>query len=84
MNELELVLLSYHVGNFCKEFEPIWRKMILEDRGSSMRWWIIREPSLALSEIMTIAILFHLSKLWTFKDYYLKKVLLWRYFFQNL
>ncbi|MGR3912865.1 MAG: hypothetical protein QRY71_06145 [Candidatus Rhabdochlamydia sp.] len=43
MNELPLF---YPFDNCYKEFEPVWKKMILEDRGSSMRWWITREPSL--------------------------------------
>ncbi|CAM0117395.1 hypothetical protein RSOCI_03485 [Rhabdochlamydiaceae symbiont of Dictyostelium giganteum] len=37
MKELELITLFYHVDNFCKMFEPIWEKKLLEGPTSSSR-----------------------------------------------
>jgi hypothetical protein len=58
------------IDDFCKSFEPQFRKHLLA-AGSIQRR---RNCSLCLSEVMTIIISFHLSGYRTFKDYYLRSV----------
>ncbi len=57
------------VDDFCKKFVPIWEKGML-DNGKKR----IRKSKLTLSEVMTIQILFQLSGIRTFKDFYLRYV----------
>jgi len=54
------------VDDFCQQFEPLWHKHCLVS-GSKQR---NRARELALSEIMTILILFHHSHYRTFKAFY--------------
>lgn len=54
------------VDDFCKEFEASWRSFSKE-HGLRKRF---RCDVLALSELMTIAIMFHLSHIRTFKAFY--------------
>jgi len=54
------------VDDFCRSFEPIWHTHCLAN-GAKQR---IRARTLALSEIMTILILFHHSHYRTFKAFY--------------
>lgn len=56
-----IVTIFYYVDNFCKEFET---KLLPAKKPVGPK------PRMTLSEIMTIAIYFHYSKLRTFKDYY--------------
>ena len=58
------------VDDFCKEFEPEWRKAQLEHNPPKKDSRKKRSSSMALSEIMTITIFFHHSRFRTFKDYY--------------
>jgi len=61
-----LTTIFYHVDNFCKELEKFLKvKTISENRKNSGR-----RPQLTMSEIMTITIYFHHSRMRTFKDYY--------------
>lgn len=54
--------------DFCKDFDLIWKKHLLESaKGYAGKK---RSAGLCNSEIMTICIPFHLSKIRTFKDYY--------------
>jgi hypothetical protein len=62
--------LFYDVDNFCNEFEPVLNKSLI-DEGKKQR---IKESSLALSEVMTIVILFHSSNFRHFKGYYTEYV----------
>lgn len=54
------------VDDFCQSFEPRWRRLCLTS-GSKQR---TRARSLALSEMMTLLILFHQSHYRTFKAFY--------------
>ena len=58
------------VDDFCKEFEPTWKNYLLAStpKQDSRKK---RAPNLTMSEIMTILIYFHHSKMRTFKDYYI-------------
>ena len=58
------------VDDFCQVFEPRWHKHCLT-RGTKQR---TRRRELALSEIMTILILFHSSHYRTFKAFYTEDV----------
>ena len=70
-----IVTIFYHVDNFCKEFE----KKLLPNKKS-----VGPKPRMTLSEIMTIAIYFHYSKLRTFKDYYQRIRTWYRGYFNRL
>ena len=58
------------VDDFCRHFEPFWHKQLVTS-GSSRR---NRARELALSEIMTILILFHQSHERNFKAFYINCV----------
>jgi hypothetical protein len=75
MDEDSLITVFCSIDDFCQGFEPDWNRILLEQNTSSNRWWTTREPKLLLSELMTIAVLFHSSGFRTFKDYYLYCVL---------
>lgn len=63
---MELVSLFYLVDEFCKDFEPRWRRHLLSS-GIAQR---IKPSAISLSEILTIVIWFHASNHKTFKQYY--------------
>jgi hypothetical protein len=63
-----LVPIFCLVDDFCKAFDPLWKKHLLASSNGDAR--NKRSPGLSNSEIMTIVIYFHLSKMRTFKDYY--------------
>src|ERR1700736_3903530 len=67
---MELVALFYLIDEFCKEFEPKWRKQRIAS-GLAQRNKPCRLP---LSEILTIIVWFHYSDYRTFKRYYLDVV----------
>ncbi len=58
------------VDDFCLQFEPVWHKHCLTS-GTTQRQ---RKRDLALSEIMTILILFHTAHYRTFKAFYTEYV----------
>jgi hypothetical protein len=58
------------VDDFCQQFEPKWRRLCLISRTKQR----MRARSLALSEMMTILILFHQSQYRTFKAFYTNHV----------
>ncbi|MEL7431994.1 MAG: IS982 family transposase [Chlamydiota bacterium] len=60
----QLIALFCSVDNFCKDFEPIWRKSLLSFKKRK------RNSQMFLSEMMTIAIYFHQSGYRTFKKFY--------------
>lgn len=63
------------IDDFCKEFDPIWQKNLLANTSSNQDKRSKRSPGLSNSEIMTIVICFHSSKMRTFKDYYKERIL---------
>jgi DDE family transposase len=66
MHELQLIAMFCDVDDFCKRFEPIYRQHLLPSgRGTRLR-----QPALALSEIMTILVYVHGSHYRPFKHYY--------------
>jgi DDE family transposase len=66
MSELQLIAMFCDIDDFCKQFEPILRQHLLQPRQGTR----LRQPALALSEIMTIIVSFHCSHYRTFKHYY--------------
>jgi hypothetical protein len=66
-----LTELFCETDDFCREFEPVWNRLLIED-GTRRR---IRRNSLSLSEVMTIIIFFHTSGFRTFKHYYKEYIL---------
>ena len=67
---MDLVTLFYLIDEFCKDYEPKWQQLLL-DSGLKQRRTTSR---LHLSEILTIAIFFHLSGYRTFKWYYEREI----------
>lgn len=63
---MDLVKLFCEVDDFCRSFEPGWKKQLLIGSGKKRN----RQFTLALSEVMTIVIAFQGSAYRTFKDYY--------------
>jgi len=55
------------IDDFCQAFEPEWEKRLLAD-GKKKRQ---RPASLCLSELMTLAVLFHQLRFRQFKSFYL-------------
>lgn len=68
MKDDVLVPIFCLLDDFCKAFDPMWSKRLIEPSKNDGR--SKRSPGLSNSEIMTIVICFHLSKIRTFKDYY--------------
>ena len=85
---LLLVSIFCDVDDFCKEFEPEWRKVLIEDQSGQSpqgRRRRNRKTELLLSEAITIVIMFHKTRHRTFKDYYERYVLAFlRPFFPKL
>jgi len=79
MFSLEALFCS--VDDFCQHFEPLWQKQLLSQGFKTRK----RARRLCLSEIMTILIGFHQQRYRTFKDYYVKHVLMyWQKAFPGL
>jgi hypothetical protein len=68
---MDTVTIFCAVDDFCRTFEPLWQRKLLRLAPKQRH----RCSSLALSEVMTIIIEFHLSGYRTFKDYYTKQVI---------
>ena len=69
------------IDDFCSDFEIVWKKQLITN-GLRCR---DRKRKLALSEIMTITVAFHLSPYRNFKTFYLEVVgNYWRDAFPNL
>jgi len=71
---MDLVPLFYLIDEFCKEFEPKWRKQRLAS-GLVQRY---KPGRLSLSEVLTVIIHFHQSNHRTFKHYYTDYVSVYR------
>jgi hypothetical protein len=69
IEETRLVTIFCLIDDFCKEFEPEYAKHLLSLRTNDLRKK--RSSHLCMAEIVTITVLFHLSKYRTFKDYYI-------------
>ena len=67
---MDIVSVFCDVDDFCSRFEPAWRQRQIAS-GDRKR---CRAGSLALSEVMTILVLFHGLHYRTFKHFYLKHV----------
>ena len=75
---LILISIFCDADDFCKEFEPEWRKVLIEDQDKQLigdKKRRHRKTELSLSEAMTIVIMFHKTRHRTFKDYYERYVL---------
>lgn len=70
MNELQLITMFCDIDDFCKAFEPVYTRHLLDTGRQHRR----RQPALTLSEIMTILVAFHGSHYRTFKHYYTEYV----------
>jgi hypothetical protein len=68
---MEILPVFCDIDDFCLLFEPLWQHHLL---SSSVRRRN-RRASLALSEVMTIIVLFHASGYRHFKDYYTQHVM---------
>ncbi len=66
---MKIIKIFCQVHDFWKEFQAEWEKNLLSTRKRK------RTSSLCMSEVMTIVILFHLSRYRTFKDYYQQQVM---------
>ena len=69
---MSVLELFCDVDDFCRAFEPLWHKQCLASASKQRN----RARELALSEIMTILILFHQSHYRTFKAFYTEHVCL--------
>jgi transposase len=58
------------IDDFCRQFEPIWHKRMLQ-AGSKKRQ---RKSELSLSELATLAVFFHQLRFRQFKSFYLNHV----------
>jgi hypothetical protein len=67
---MSVLELFCHVDDFCRTFEPRWHQQRLASASKQRN----RARDLALSEIMTILILFHQSHYRTFKAFYTEHV----------
>jgi hypothetical protein len=67
---MSVLELFCHVDDFCRTFEPRWHALCLASDSKRRN----RARELALSEIMTILILFHQSHYRTFKAFYTEHV----------
>lgn len=64
-----LISIFCDVDDFCKQFEPEFKKILIEDLSRDKRKRN-RKTELSLSEAITIVVMFHKTRYRTFKDYY--------------
>ncbi len=67
---MDILTLFFDIDEFCQHFEPVLKQHLLAD-GARHR---SRERSLALSEVMTILVLFHCYGYRNLKQFYLEFV----------
>ena len=67
---MDILPLFFEIDEFCQRFEPIWNKHLLARNCKKRN----RRRSLALSEVMTIMVLFHQSGYRNLKQFYLEFV----------
>lgn len=68
MIKTKLVEIFYLVDEFCQSAEPLLQRKTLESDGKARR---NRKPRMSDSEVMTILITFHLSRMRDLKSFYL-------------
>lgn len=67
ISDTKITQIFCSIDDFCKEFVPFWQKSLLF-KGKKR----IRKSKMSLSEVMTIQVLFHISGVKNFKDFYIK------------
>jgi len=67
---MDILPLFFEIDEFCQTFEPVWNKHLLAHICKKRN----RRRSLALSEVMTIMVLFHQSGYRNLKQFYLEFV----------
>jgi hypothetical protein len=67
---MDILPLFFDIDQFCLFFEPLWRAHLLDTETKKRN----RHRTLALSEVMTILVLFHLSGYRNLKQFYLEFV----------
>jgi hypothetical protein len=67
---MDILPLFCDVDDFCLLFEPLWHRHLLESRSARRN----KHSALALSEVMTILILFHCSGYRDLKTFYMQHV----------
>ena len=67
---MDILTLFFEIDEFCRVFEPLWKKHLLADGTIKRR----RLRRLSLSEVMTILVLFHQSGYRNLKQFYLEFV----------
>lgn len=67
---MNILPLFFEIDEFCRLFEPLWNRHLMAVNGKRRN----RARSLALSEVMTILILFHQSGYRNLKQFYLEFV----------
>ena len=70
MSEDFIIALFCSIDDFCAKFEPMFNKTFLPNHRKTTR-----KTRLCLSELMTIVVIFHISKFRTFKDFYSSEIL---------
>jgi hypothetical protein len=68
---MDILPLFCDIDDFCLLFEPAWKRRLLADGACHRR----KPGALALSEVMTILVLFHLSGYRNFKAFYTEHVM---------
>ena len=79
MFENLLITLFCSIDDFTSTFQSDFNRILLTRRG-----YLTRTPQLHLSEIMTILVAFHYSKMRTFKDFYRSEEICLQKYFPNL
>ena len=67
---MNILPLFVEIDEFCQRFEPIWNQHLIAQNCKKRN----RRRNLALSEVMTILILFHQSGYRNLKQFYLEFV----------
>jgi hypothetical protein len=73
-----LISIFCDVDDFCKDFEPEWRQILIENQDKGLigdKKRRNRKTELSISEAITIATMFHKTGYRTFKDYYYRFVM---------
>jgi hypothetical protein len=67
---MDILAIFCDIDDFCSRFAPVWHQHLVATAGKKRH----RTSSLALSEVMTILVLFHGLHYRTFKHFYLQYV----------
>ena len=67
---MDILPLFFDIDEFCRQFEPLWNKHLLDTNGKRRQ----RKRSLSSSEVMTILVLFHRLGYRNLKQFYLEFV----------